>query len=161
MGWLLLLGLVVVSGFLYAVFFGAPYVPAFQQDIDELLEMARVGKGAYFVDLGSGDGKVLLAAAKRGAQVEGYEINPVLWLVSKWRLRRFRSQAKLHLGSMWRANVGSADVVFLYLHTNWMHKMATKLKAELKPGAMAVSYVFNFGGLKPMQTTRNAYIYKF
>lgn len=157
--WLLAL-LLGISGFLYAVFFGAPFVPAFQVDIDELLELTQVGKGTSFVDLGSGNGKVLLAAAKRGANVIGYEINPVLWLVSLWRLRRFGKTSKVYLRSMWHADIRSVDVVFLYLHTNWMDKMERKLTKEAKEGSRVVSYVFEFKGLKQLAKTRNSYIYE-
>lgn len=156
----LLVALVFLSGFLYAVFFGAPYVPAFKQDFDELFDLAGVKKGSKFVDLGSGDGKVLLAAAQRGADATGYEINPVLWLLTKWRLRKFRSHARVKLGSMWRADISSADVVYMYLHTKWMDKMERKLKGELRPGAKVVSYVFTFSGLKQVAKTRNAQVYE-
>ena len=128
MAWLFVVAFILVSGFLYAVFFGAPYVPAFKQDLDELMKLAGVKKGTRFVDLGCGDGKVLLVAAERGASVVGYEINPVLWLVSTWRLRAYRDKAKVKLRSMWRAKLGESDVVYMYLHTKWMDKMQQKLK---------------------------------
>ncbi len=156
----LLVALVFLSGFLYAVFFGAPYVPAFKQDFDELFDLTGVKKGSKFIDLGSGDGKVLLAAAQRGATVTGYEINPVLWAVSTWRLRKFRGHARVKLGSMWRADIVNADVVYMYLHTKWMDKMERKLKDELQPGAKVVSYVFTFSGLKQIAKTRNAQVYE-
>lgn len=155
--------LVLTSGFLYAVFFGAPFVPAFSQDLDGLLELAGVGEGTEFVDLGSGNGKVLVAAAKRGAVVTGYEINFVLWLVSLWRLRKFQSSdhsARVYLRSMWQADLSRADVVFMYLHTNWMDKMQSKLVSEAKRGSRVVSYVFTFSGLKQIHKTRNAHIYE-
>lgn len=156
----LLVALVSLSGFLYAVFFGAPYVPAFKQDFDGLFDLAGVKKGSEFIDLGSGDGKVLLAAAQRGATVTGYEINPVLWLLSTWRLRKFRGHARVKLGSMWRADITNADVVYMYLHTKWMDKMERKLKDELRPGAKVVSYVFTFASLKQIAKTRNAQVYE-
>ncbi len=155
--WLLVL---LLSGFLYAVFFGAPYVPSFKRDLDELLSLAAVHEGTQFIDLGSGDGTVLLAAVRRGATVTGYEINPVLWLISLCRLRKFRARAHLRLGSMWRAKIGDADVVYMYLHTNWMSKMERKLIAELPRGAKVVSYVFEFTGLKQVAKTRNAQVYE-
>jgi SAM-dependent methyltransferase len=156
----LLIALALLSGFLYAVFFGAPYVPAFKQDFDELFDLAGVRKGSKFIDLGSGDGKVLLAAAQRGADATGYEINPVLWLLTKWRLRKFRGHARVKLGSMWRADITNADVVYMYLHTKWMDKMERKLKDELRPGAKVVSYVFTFSSLKQIAKTRNAQVYE-
>lgn len=154
------LGVVVLSGFLYAVFFGAPYVPAFGRDLEELLDLSRVEKGTRFIDLGSGDGKVLLAAAKRGAHVTGYEINPILWLICQWRLRNYRQHATVYLRSMWHADITRADVVYMYLHTRWMDKMERKLKAEARQGARVVSYVFAFAGLKQTHATRNAFVYE-
>jgi SAM-dependent methyltransferase len=157
--WLYIL-LILISGFLYAVFFGAPYVPAFGRDLEELLDLSSVGKGTAFVDLGSGDGKVLLAAAKRGAQVTGYEINPLLWALSLWRLRSYRQHATVHLRSMWRANISDADVVYMYLHTRWMDKMERKVINEMPRGSRVVSYVFVFSQLKQIARTRNAQVYE-
>lgn len=153
------LAVVVLSGFLYAVFFGAPYVPAFGRDLEELLDLSKVGKGTKFVDLGSGDGKVLLVAARRGAHVTGYEINPLLWALSLWRLRSYRNHATVYLRSMWRANIAEADVVYMYLHTKWMDKMERKLKADGKQGMCVASYMFEFARLKQTHKTHNAFIY--
>ena len=61
---------------------------------------------------------------------------------------------------MWRADISSADVVFLYLHTKWMDKMERKLVMEGKRGARVVSYVFTFNGLKQTHKTRNAHVYE-
>ena len=156
--WLVVL-LVAVSGFLYVVFFGAPYVPTFQKDIDRLLDLSKLKAGDSLVDLGCGDGKVLIAAAKRGIHVSGYEINLVLWLITKWRLRSYQVEKHIYLRSMWRADLSKADAVFLFLQDRWMVKMAKYLQVHCKPGTQVISYVFSFEGLKLRHTTRNAAIY--
>ncbi len=138
---------------------GAPWVPAFRQDLDELFDLAGVKKGTKFVDLGCGDGKVLAAAAKRGATVVGFEVNPILWLVARIRLLRYGKRAKVYLRSFWVVDVGQFDVVFMYLIHHYMPKMRRQLTRQLGKNAQVVSYVFAFEGVAPTKTTRNSFLY--
>ncbi|MBU4142330.1 hypothetical protein KKE99_05680, partial [Patescibacteria group bacterium] len=64
--------------FVYALFFGAPYVPIPKNGLDKMVEFANIKFGQKAVDLGSGDGRIMIAMAKAGAIVHGYEINPLL-----------------------------------------------------------------------------------
>lgn len=76
------------AGFtLYAIYSCAPYVPTLNRLVTNMLDMAEVGGKDTVVDLGSGDGRIVMAAADRGAKAVGYEINPILVLIGKWRLK--------------------------------------------------------------------------
>lgn len=141
-------------------FLGAPWVPAFRQDLDELLKLAKVGKGTQFVDLGCGDGKVLLAAARRGAVVTGFEVNPLLWLIAKLRLLPYRKQARVYLRSFWTVDLDRFDVIFLYLIDHQMARMRSQLVRQANPKARIISYMFVIPGLKPAKTTRNSFLYE-
>ncbi len=161
MGLMFLFLFTLVLCFGIAVFRGAPYLPTFSRDIEEIINQCNLKAGDRLVDLGSGDGKVLVAAAKRGIHATGYEINPILWLISSVRLWPYREIASVRLASMWRADVVKADVVFIFLLDRLMSKMEKKLSAEMGHGSIVASYVFKFSSRKEIWKTRNAYGYKF
>ena len=94
----------IVSGlfFLFALFAftGAPYVPTLRSEAEKVFKkLYRLGHKDLVVDLGSGDGTVLVAAAKCGAKVYGIELNPILVLISRFRLRKFK-HARVDLGNI-------------------------------------------------------------
>ena len=152
---------VIVICFGVAVFRGAPYLPTFATDIETILDRCELKAGDSLIDLGSGDGKVLLAAARRGIRATGYEINPIMWIISLLRLWPYRKITRVYLGSMWRADVRQVDVVFIFLLDRLMGKMDKKLTAETRKGTLVASYVFNFPDRPTAWKTRNAYGYKF
>lgn len=159
MNWLVTSIVLVAICFGLGAFFGAPWVPAFKQDIDELLDLAQVGKGTRFIDLGCGDGKLLLAAAERGAIVTGYEINPIMWFIAWLRLMPYHSQSKIRLGSYWGQSLQVYDVIWLYLIDHHMSRMAYHLQRQARPDTRIVSYIFAFPNIKPTKVTRNSFLY--
>ena len=81
---------IVVLLFGFVVFRGAPYVPSKRRDIKRAFEeLYPLDDSDTLVDIGSGDGVVLRMAAKRGAHAVGYELNPILVLVSRWLSRKY------------------------------------------------------------------------
>ena len=126
-----------------ATLFGAPYVPISLEHAELMLDAADLRPGERLADLGSGDGRLLLAGARRGALCRGWEINPYLWLVSVWRVWRAGLSQRIRVSprSYWRETV-EADVVTLFLISYRMAPMAAKLRQELSPGARIVSYGF-------------------
>ena len=153
------LGLLVLI-FCFAVFFGAPYVPTRQVDVEEIFNNLVISKKTRFVDLGSGDGKLVLFAAKKGINATGYEINPILWAISSYRLRNYKN-ANIKYSNMWSADISSADVVFVFLATKYMSKLERKLNAEMSQDSILVSYVFKLHQKKQYRKTNNAFYYKF
>lgn len=144
-----------------AVVFGAPYLPVFSADARKLLDSLGNGHGKKFVDLGCGDGRALILAAQRGYRVVGYEINPLLWLVSKLRSLPYRKQINVRLNSFWSADLSDIDVVYVFLIERFMAKLESKVSGELKEGAVLISYVFKLPRKKPFRTTKNANLYRF
>ncbi len=95
-----------------------------------------------------------------GATVIGYEINPFMWLIA-W-LRHFGNRSiKVRLGNFWRFDLSKADVVMTFLTPRYMQKLEGKLKKELKPGAVFISYVFVLPGLEPRLKKHHWSVYKF
>lgn len=141
------------------VFSGAPYVPTFTRDLEDIFKEIDLPNGAEVVDLGSGDGRLLLIAAKKGYTAVGYEINPILWAISLWRLRKYPN-AHAYLKSLWRADVRKADLVFTFLNKIYAGKLEKKLLAEMKPGSYFSSFGFAYGNLELIKKHRANHIYK-
>ena len=149
----------VILSFGLGALFGAPWVPAFRRDFDELFRLAKVGPETNFVDLGCGDGKVMLAAARAGATVTGYEINPLLWVIAWVRLLPYGRRAHVRLGSFWGRQLSQYDVIWLYLIDHHMPRMARTLERKARPDAIVISYMFSFPKIKPIHQTYNSQIY--
>src|SRR5271168_2992410 len=98
---------------------GAIYFPTSTRSVEIMLRFADVKPGDKLVDLGSGDGRILIAAAKAGAEVVGYEINPILVRRSRRSIARAgfggrpaeSGNAVVHWESFWRADLSQFDVV--------------------------------------------------
>ncbi len=159
MNWLITTLILIALCFGLGAFFGAPWVPAFKQDINELLDLAGVKKSTRFIDLGCGDGKLLLAAAQRGAHVTGYEINPIMWFIAWLRLMPYHDRVQVHLGSYWGQPLQDYDVIWLYLIDHHMPRMARQLQRQVRPETQIVSYIFAFPHIKPAKVTRNSFLY--
>jgi cyclopropane fatty-acyl-phospholipid synthase-like methyltransferase len=156
--WWLLTAL--VGCFAVGAFIGAPYLPIRQVDAEAALDLAAVKKGETVIDLGSGDGRLLIAAARRGAQAIGYEINPLLWLWSLVATWPYRRHITIHLKSYWQATLPPADVIYTFLITRYTAKLDRKLTTELHQPTRVVSYVFELPR-KPEKQTRNTFLYRY
>jgi tRNA1(Val) A37 N6-methylase TrmN6 len=78
---ILLIILLITGCFAAVTLVGAPYLPSFSADVEKLFDKAGLKKGDRLIELGCGDGKVLIAAARRGVKSVGYELNPIIALV--------------------------------------------------------------------------------
>ena len=154
--WILVL---IALSFGLGAFLGAPYLPTRSEDAEAALDLAGVGKGTRIIDLGSGDGKLLLAASRRGAEAIGYEINPILYLISRARTWR-EGGIKVHFGSYWNRKLPETDVIYIFLIDRYMSKLDLKLKQELTHPTKVVSYTFKLP--RPAdQETRNLSLYTY
>ena len=128
---------------------GAPFVTTRREVVEAALELAKVKKGEWFFDLGSGDGRVVFAAQGLGAKAVGVEINPVLWLWSACVSVLKGNGANFLLHSFYDVNLRNADVVFVYTWQGTNEKLEKKLMDELRKGARVVSHRFTFPHWKP------------
>lgn len=128
-----------------------PYVPTPQPVVDQMLEIADVGEGDYVIDLGSGDGRIVISAVKRGARGHGVDLNPK-------RIEEARANAEeegvsdrvLFLEeNIFETNFSSASVITMYLLNSVNRKLRPHLLEELEPGTRIVSHSFDMGDWTP------------
>jgi len=131
----------------------APYVPTPEEVVEAALDLAQIKRGEILYDLGCGDGRVLLAAAKRGAVAIGYEMNEeragIAAACGKALLLdpSFKGKApEVRQSLIQEGNFTDADVLFIYLLSNSNTKIRPKLMTELKPGTRIVTHDFPFAG---------------
>jgi len=126
--WLFLVIIVVVLSFGLVVFLGAPYLPTLKFQAQAAVDMIGLKPGETLLELGSGDGRVLILAAAAGLNVVGIEINPVLVFVSWLRTRRYRHQVKIVWGNLWqREKWPDADGIFVFLLPKYMKKLDAEI----------------------------------
>lgn len=149
----------------------APFVPTPHDVVERMLALAEVTKNDVVYDLGSGDGRLVIAAAKRGARGVGIDIDPQ-------RIEESRAAAKaagvehlveFRLQDALEADVSGATVVTLYLLSSSNRKLRPRLTQQLKPGARIVSHQFGMGDWEPAKvdtftdgngTGRTLYLWK-
>lgn len=131
---------------------GLPWVPSQPMRIRKALELAELQAGECLVDMGAGDGRVLIAAASGfGAYAEGIEIGPLHCLIAWIRaiLAGVKSRVRVRWGNMYRADLSQADVVFLYVRQKHAGRFKSLLGEKLKDGARVVSVNVDFEGWQP------------
>jgi len=124
-------GLVFLLGL--SVFVGAPYVPTHRGEIEGLFKELALGPNDVVVDLGSGDGVVLRAAAKQGAKAVGVEIHPVFFAISLILSFRWRNRVSNRLGNMWHFTLpNDTTIVFTFAASRYMARIEERVRGEAK-----------------------------
>ena len=160
--WLwIVLGSIVAVGF--AAFTGAPYVPSKRRDVARAFsELYPLGPHDVMVDIGSGDGIVLREASRKGATAIGYEIHPLLVLVS-WLLSRGDPKVSVRLANFWRTPLPKeVTVVYTFGDTRDIKKMYARVQDEatrLHKTIVFVSYAFAIPGVTPTKTAGTHHLY--
>jgi 2-polyprenyl-3-methyl-5-hydroxy-6-metoxy-1,4-benzoquinol methylase len=131
-----------------------PYVPTPEAVVERMLEMAGVTSKDVVYDLGCGDGRIVIAAARRGARGVGIDIDPERIRESKANAAAegVSQRVKFAVQDLFETDMSEATVVTLYLLSSVNLKLRPKLLSELKPGTRIVSHAFDMGDWKPEQT---------
>ena len=133
------------------------YEPTSMPVVRTMLELAEVGPHDIVYDLGSGDGRIPITAAKEfGARGVGIEIDPALVAEARAKAREagVEDKVEFRLGNMYAADVSSATVVTLFLNPGPNLKLREKLRSGLPAGSRVVSYVWDMGSWKPTEVHR-------
>ena len=131
-----------------------PFVPTPERVVAKMPEVAKVGPKDVVYDLGSGDGRIVIAAARRGARAVGIDIDPERIREARENARRagVGKRVEFREGDLFKADFSEATVVTLYLLSGVNLRLRPKLLAELKPGTRIVSHGFDMGDWKPAAT---------
>lgn len=133
-----------------------PWVPTREEFIEQALDLAQVGKGDVLYDLGCGDGRIVIAAAKRGAKAVCVELNPELL---KKAMENAQAEGVSHMirfirEDIFKVDLSDATVVYMYLLRSVNDLLKPKLKSELKKGTRIISLDFEISGWKEVKVMR-------
>jgi precorrin-6B methylase 2 len=151
--WLSVLFFVIVLLWLLVpALYGLPPVPTNRDRIHHALQLAKLQPDEILYDLGAGDGRVLLIAARDfKAQAVGIEIGPIQCILIWFRVMAngLASRIKIHWGNFYQATIKDADVVFVYATSKEVMKLAPHLAAQMRQGSRLVSISADFGEWEP------------
>jgi SAM-dependent methyltransferase len=136
-----------------------PYVPTPQPVVDKMLEMARVGRGDVLYDLGCGDGRIVVTAARKyGARGVGIDIDPRRIEEARQNAEQagVTGRAEFRVGNLFESDFSPASVVTLYLLPDINKKLRPQLWRQLRVGTRVVSHAFDMGEEWPPERTVRA-----
>lgn len=162
MSWLFLMVLAGVILFGVVVLFGPPYLPTKRRQIETALDLLALKPGQTLLELGSGDGRVMRAAAQRGLKVVGIEINPLLVLLSWLWLWRFQGQVRVIWGGYFTAKWPQADGIFTFMIQRQMKRLDGHIESwrGSRPLKLA-SVAFHIPGKKPARHKNGVFLYDY
>lgn len=142
-----------------------PYVPTPNEVVERMLDLAGVTAQDYVIDLGSGDGRTVIAAAKRGARAFGVDIDPrrIAEANENAVAAGVTDKASFREQNLFDTRIGEASVLTMYLLSRVNLDLRPRILTEMKPGSRVVSHAFNMGEWKPdrseMVSGRNVYFW--
>lgn len=157
---------------LYALFFtilpllfGASYEKTNDEVAKKMIQFSKIKKGEKMADLGSGDGALVIAFAKKGAEAHGYEINPFLVLYSKRRIKQLHLEKKgfIHWKNFWKVNLAQFDIITIFQISYLMPLLEKKLRKEKKPKRRVLTNHWKINNQTPLKESKvgtGIYLYK-
>lgn len=162
---IMLLLLFIIVGFfffLFDIFLELPYVATKRNKINTIIDFASIKEGETIVDLGSGDGRLLIASAQKGANAIGYEINPFLigTTLAHAKIKGLADHISVYKSNLWKADLAIADVVFVYGRRKTMQKFQDFVYKNAKKGTRIIVNTNPFPGKKPLKEENGIFFYK-
>ncbi len=144
-----LIGLAIYSvGLLYSSVMGAPYVPTSKKQLKAILDRAKLKESQVFVELGSGDGRIVRQAVKQyGVRGIGVEINQLLVMLSRFYAKREHLKTiEFRRENIFATDLKKTDVLYLFLMPQLLRKLDGRFRNELKKGTLIISHGFKLEG---------------
>lgn len=157
------MGGVLFIAFCLVAIVGAPFLPTKKAYVEKALDMFALKPGETLLDLGSGDGRMLTAAALRKIHTVGYEINFFMYLYSLVATMRHRKYVRIIWGNYWNRQLPDADGIFVFLLQPYMKRLDSKLTRNYKGkrSPRLVSFVFTVPDKKPSRQQDGLYLYDY
>lgn len=143
------------------LFFGPPYVPTLKKQVKAGLDLLDLKPGQTLLELGAGDGKVMKAAAERGWNVVGIELNPILALIAYARCWKYRSQVKIIWGSVWSVRWPQADGVFTFFLGRDMEKLDRYIRLWHRQPVRMASFAFKIPDREIIAEKSGVFLYEY
>lgn len=155
------MGAVLLIAQFLSLFTGAPFVPSSNARVARMLVLADIRPGTRIADLGSGDGRIVIAAALAGAEAEGWEANPLLVWWSRWDIwrRGLSGRARIHRGSYRGHDFRDYGALFLYVLPKEMARIEQWLPAAISPETHVIVHAFPFPTWTPEHKDGTLYRY--
>ena len=148
--------------FAFVIFFGPPYVPTLARQTEVALDLLNLQPGQLMLELGAGDGKVALAAARRGLHVVGIELNPLLVVIARVRCWKYRRRVTIRWGSYWRvAWPPEADAIFTFMLQRQMGELDRRIESWHTHPVRLASFAFHVPTKTPIQQRDGVFLYEY
>jgi precorrin-6B methylase 2 len=154
--------LIFCLALLYTFRQGPIFVPTQIGTVAQMVTAAKLRAGSKMADLGSGDGRVVIAFAKAGVSATGFEINPLLVWISRMKIKKAGVSDRAHINTtnFWSQNLGEYDCVTIFGIDFVMDRLSEKLKRELRPGAIVISNAFRLRKLNQISQIGSLIVYQ-
>jgi SAM-dependent methyltransferase len=140
---------------------GPPFVPCDDQSVQDMVALAKKYKPKRILDMGSGDGKLLIALGQAGFHVDGVEINPFLVRRAKAAVKKAKLRnITIVRANFWNFDVSEYDMIVLYVVKLIMPRLQRKLQQELPEKAIIISNYAEFPGLRPVERKNLLNVYQ-
>lgn len=140
---------------------GAPYLPTLTPQVRAAIILADLKPGQRLLELGCGDGKVVIAAAKMGIEVVGYELNPILAITAWLRTLRYRHLVTIYCQNFWSAEWAPADAIFVFLLPRYMSQLDRKVGKYQSKRIKLVSFAFKIPDKKISRELDGVFLYEY
>lgn len=161
MNWLFLVVIVLIFAFGFVILYGAPYLPTHSKTTTEALDLLNLKPGQKLLELGSGDGRILREAAKRGIYSVGYELNPLLVAWSRCINYKYRKFITVTWGNYWQHKLQPSDGIYVFLLEKYMSKLNKKIEQETTQNVKLVSYAFTIKDRQPTKAKNGLFLYEY
>ncbi|MDQ3123337.1 MAG: hypothetical protein M3Q14_01480 [bacterium] len=161
MNWVYLAVAITLGLFSFVLLFGAPYLPTLKQQQQEALDLLALKPGQILVELGSGDGRMLVAAAKLNIKSIGYELNPLLVLYSWVLSRRYKGLITIKWANFWRKPLPVCDGIYVFLLDRYMPNLHKKIVSEATGPIRLVSFAFKIPDKSYLTDRNGLYLYQY
>lgn len=161
MWWIALPVAIIFFTFALIVFIGPPYLPTLRRQTEVALDLLDLKPGETMLELGSGDGRVMLAAAKRGWNVVGIELNPFLVLISLLVTWRYRDRVRIVWGGYFSKEWPEVQGIFAFMLPRYMPKLDKHITKHYKRPVRLASFAFKVPGREAAAAREGIFLYEY